>query len=94
MIRLIAQYRIKEGTLDQVQAAIREFVSAVAQEEPETEYQAYRLAGSRDFLHLMAFTDEEVQEQHQGAEYTLAFVEALYPNCEEEPKFTPVELIQ
>ena len=94
MIRLIARYRIKEGTLDKGLTAIRKFVSAVAQAEPETEYRSYRLADSREFLHVMAFRDRAAQTQHQKAGYTLEFVEALYPNCEEDPTFTPIELIQ
>ncbi|MEX0685787.1 MAG: antibiotic biosynthesis monooxygenase [Balneolales bacterium] len=94
MIRLIAQYRIKEGSLDKVQAAIQKFVTSVEREEPETRYEAYQLTDSNEFLHIMAFPNESAQEKHQNALYTIEFVEILYPNCIEEPKFTPVSIIK
>lgn len=94
MIRLIAQYRIKEGELDNVLDAVKKFISAVKREEPETKYEAYNLANSHEFLHIMAFPNESAQQKHQKAPYTLEFVEALYPNCLEEPKFTPVSMIE
>lgn len=77
-----------------VLAAIREFVAAVQSEEPETEYRAFQLGDSRDFLHIMAFTDEDAQKRHQTAGYTREFVEVLYPNCDEEPEFTPVTVVE
>jgi len=94
MVRIIARYRIKEGSLDEVLEAIRNFVSSVAVEEPETEYYSYRLANSLEFLHVMSFTDLAAQERHQNASYTLDFVDVLYPNCEELPKFAFVEVVQ
>jgi quinol monooxygenase YgiN len=94
MIRLIAQYRIKKGTLNEVQDAIRKFVTAVKKEEPDTEYEAYQIAETNEFIHVMAFPGESEQKQHQQAPYTLEFVEILYPNCVEKPKFTPVAIIK
>ncbi|MGQ0579023.1 MAG: putative quinol monooxygenase [Betaproteobacteria bacterium] len=94
MIRLIAQYRIKQGTLDKVQPAIRKFVAAVEREEPETDYRAYRLGDTDDFLHVMAFPDSAAQKRHQKANYTSEFVDSLYPNCVEPPRFTSIELVR
>lgn len=94
MIRLIAEYQVKEGTEQEVLSVIREFVATVHREEPYTEYRAFRLGDSRDFLHIMAFPDEAAQKKHQEADYTRRFAEVLYPNCEEEPKFTPVTAIE
>jgi hypothetical protein len=34
------------------------------------------------------------KQKHQRAPYTLRFVEALYPNCEVEPSFTDLIMIQ
>jgi quinol monooxygenase YgiN len=93
MIRLLAEYRIKKGTEDEVLDAVREFVAAVKQEEPQTEYRAFRLAGGRNFLHIMAFPEEAAQNRHQKADYTMQFVSVLYPNCEEEPKFTSIDVV-
>lgn len=94
MIRLIARYQIKENALGEVNKIIRRFVSAVEKEEPQTDYKAYRLGDTHEFIHLMTFPDESAQKQHQNAAYTKEFAEALYPNCVEEPKFTPVTLIE
>jgi quinol monooxygenase YgiN len=51
MIRLLAEYSIKEDTESEVLDAVREFVAAVKQEELQTEYRAFRLAGGSNFLH-------------------------------------------
>jgi quinol monooxygenase YgiN len=94
MVRLIAEYRIKKGSEDEVLDAIREFVAAVKREEPETEYSAFRRAGARNFMHIMAFPDEVAQNRHRKADYTMQFVSVLYPNCEEEPKFTSIDVVE
>jgi quinol monooxygenase YgiN len=93
VIRIIAQYRIREGTVDEVLPAIRRFVRAVAEAEPETEYRSYRMADSLEFLHVMAFPDETAEERHREATYTLEFVDVLYPHCVEPPRFARVELV-
>ena len=94
MIRLVAQYRIKPETESEVLTAIRAFVDAVHEEEASTDYHAYRLADTNQFLHVMAFPNEAAQKAHQEASYTQDFVEVLYPNCEEPPQFTQLELIE
>lgn len=94
MVRLIVRYQIKEDALDEVNKIIRRFVSAVEQEEPQTDYKAYRLGDTYEFFHLMIFPDESAQKEHQNAAYTKEFAEALYPNCVDEPKFTPVTIIE
>jgi quinol monooxygenase YgiN len=94
MIRLIAEYRIKEGTRPVVQNAIKIFVAAVHQVEPETEYISFQVGDSDRFIHLMAFTDEAAQQRHQQADYTSQFVEVLYPNCSQLPIFTPLKIIE
>lgn len=94
MVRLIAEYRIKENSLDEVREAIRQFVSAVKQEESNTEYNAYQLGDTYEFIHLMTFPDETAQKEHQNASYTEVFAETLYPHCVEEPKFTTLTIIE
>lgn len=93
MIRLVAQYRIKPGTEPEVLTAIKAFLASVHAGEPSTEYRAYRLTGTNQFHHVMAFPDESAQKAHQQARYTEDFVASLYPNCEEPPWFTPIELV-
>jgi quinol monooxygenase YgiN len=94
MIRLMAEFRIKEGTSGVVQTAIKEFVAAVHQAEPETEYTSYRVGASDRFIHLMAFVDQDAQQRHQDAEYTSHFVEILYPKCSQLPEFTPLDIVE
>jgi quinol monooxygenase YgiN len=94
MIRLIVEYRIKEGTLAIVQDAIRDFVAAVHESEPETEYTSYQVAASDRFIHILAFVDRDAQQRHQTADYTAQFVEILYPNCSQPPEFTPLDIVE
>ena len=94
MIRLMAEYRIKEGTLGVVQSVIKEFVAATQEAEPDTEYTSYWVGGSDRFVHIMAFVDEKAQQRHQKADYTARFVEVLYPNCSVLPEFTPIEVVE
>lgn len=75
-------------------AVVRRFVRAVRSNEPTTDYRAYRLNDSRDFLHVMCFANEESHHVHRGAAYTLQLVEDLYPLCEAEPRFTPLSAIE
>ena len=94
MIRLLAEYRINEDSLDVVLTAVKKFVAEVHEFERETEYTSFQVGNSDRFIHLMAFVDEDAQESHQNANYTSQFVEALYPNCSELPIFTPLKLIE
>ena len=94
MIRKIAQYRVKSGAVEDVREAIQKFVDAVAQHEPDTIYGALVADDGTTFIHCMAFPTQEAEEHHRTAAYTKRFVEELYPNCEEEPVFTTVEVAQ
>ena len=94
MIRIMAEYRIKAGTLEVVQSAIKEFVAAVLESDPGTEYTSYRIGDSDRFIHIMAFIDQNAREHHQQADYTARFVDVLYPNCSQLPEFTPIEIVE
>lgn len=94
MIPKIAEYEVKQDKIDEAEQAIEEFVAAISREEPGTIYTAYQKADGRSFIHFMAFPDQAAEHKHQRAPYTLRFVEALYPNCEEEPSFTDLTMIQ
>ena len=94
MIRLMAEYRIKEGTLEVVQSAIKEFVAAIHEAEPEIDYISYRSGDSGRFIHIMAFPDEQAQQRHQEASYTEKFVEILYPNCYQLPEFSLLDIVE
>lgn len=94
MIRKIARYTVRPGKLPEVEDAIKKFVAAVSRAEPETIYTAYRIEDGVTFIHFMAFPDAEAERNHQTAPYTKNFVEALYPNCEEEPSFMALTLVE
>ncbi len=93
MIRKMAEYTVREGELEAVEHAVREFVRVVCQREPETVYHAYRRQGERRFVHFMAFADTAAEARHAQAPYTQRFVAALYPRCEAPPVFTDLQII-
>ena len=94
MIRKIVQYQVKKEKLNDVIQAVREFVEAVHDQEPETVYTAYRAGPGWDFVHFMAFPDEEAEILHQSAPYTLKLTDILSPACEQEPVYTELFVIQ
>ena len=94
MIRKLANYRIDPESLEEVERAIKDFVSAIGKEEPETVYEAYRITDDVSFVHLMAFPNREAERAHQVAPHTTRFVDILYPYCEEQPTFLDVTLVK
>jgi hypothetical protein len=93
LIRKTALYQVKTEACAVVEAAVREFVTAVARSEPQTEYVALRLEDGVSFMHLMGFPSPEAEQQHQSADYTRRFVSALTVNCIAEPKIAKFEQI-
>jgi quinol monooxygenase YgiN len=94
MIRKIARFKVRPDKIDAAQQAITTFVDAIKQHEPHTVYDAYQLEDGVSFLHFMAFPDADSEQAHQRAPYTLAFVDVLYPICEELPLFTDLRLVR
>lgn len=92
MIRKLAKYKVRPDKITEVEKSIQEFVDAIARSEPDTNYTAYRTNEERTYIHLMSFVDEGAEKAHQTAPYTMRFVEILYPNCEEQPRFTDLAL--
>ena len=88
MVAKLVRYRVKAEEIDVVEAAVRDFVSAIAEHEPGTSYWSFRTVAGRSYCHLMQFVDEESELRHQEAPYTRAFVNALYPRCDAGPTFT------
>ncbi len=91
MISKIVRYKVKSEEVETVLAAIKEFLLAIANSEPETKYDALQLIDEVSFIHSMRFPNPLAEQQHQKAQYTLKFVDTLYPRCEEEPEFTEVK---
>ena len=91
--RKIAEYKVKPDKVAEAERAIKAFVTAIAVEEPDTLYVAYRKVDGVSFIHFMAFPDQGAEKVHQQAPYTMQFVEVLYPNCEVQPRFTDLTLV-
>ncbi len=91
MISKIVRYKVRPEEVGNVLSAIREFLMAIANCEPETKYDALQLIDEVSFIHTMRFPNPLADEQHQKAQYTLKFVDTLYPRCEDAPEFTEVK---
>jgi quinol monooxygenase YgiN len=74
-----AHYQVNTGAVDAVKAAIVEFVSYVAANEPGT--RMYTAWQQRDdptkFVHLFEFADEDAHRAHAGSDAVRDF-EAVY----------------
>ena len=95
MIERRASFKVFQEHLDAALAAIREFVAAIIAHEPNTTiYHSYQdIDDPTRFFHLMAFTDADAREYHVSSDHVKAFVEKLYPLCEENPVFVDVRTI-
>jgi quinol monooxygenase YgiN len=91
MIVKLVRYRIHRSDAPVVEAAVRDFVSAVAEHERQTTYNTYRATNGVSYVHLMTFPDEGAEQRHRGAAYTKAFVDRLYPLCDAGPTFSDLE---
>jgi quinol monooxygenase YgiN len=94
MIRIVAGYTVKSGKEQAAQDAVRKFVRSVRSNEPSTDYLAFRLADTPEFLHVMTFADETGHQKHRQSAHTLTLVEELYPQCDGEPTFTLLVAIE
>ena len=90
MISKYVTYKVKLEEVDMVLAAVKTFVAAIADNEPETKYTAYQAADRVNFMHTMQFMSGEAEEKHRSAHYTLTFVDVVYPRCEIAPEFTDI----
>ncbi len=83
----IVDFEVREGCLDEAEAAIREFVSEIEKKEPGTQfyYSLREKDNPHQFSHVMAFEGREPHEAHRKTEHVKRFVGKLYPLCEEEP---------
>lgn len=95
MIRRIVRYRVRPGEEQAAVEAIATFVAAVADEPGTSAYRAYRYADGdgTEFVHTMAFVDDDARERHTKTPHVQAFVETLYPLCVEQPAFRDLDLV-
>ncbi len=93
MISVFVRYRVKEERIIEVKKLVREFVTKVKDNEPETlVYESYQLENDeQEFVHFMKFATEESEEGHRNTEYMKRFRETLYLLCERVPEFVEME---
>jgi quinol monooxygenase YgiN/predicted enzyme related to lactoylglutathione lyase len=89
-IRQLARYQVRPDALDDVLAAIREFVAHVRAHEPGTlRYDVWQeLDDPTRFVHNFIFRDAEAHQAHSDSAAVKKFAAALYPNC-----LSPVEFV-
>ena len=84
----MVKYTVKEHKLEDVTKAVRRFVAAVKELEPETLfYEAFQQSNACAFTHFMCFMDRKAEDKHASSPHAEKFVNALYPACEKEPEF-------
>ncbi|HZD18939.1 MAG TPA: antibiotic biosynthesis monooxygenase family protein [Actinomycetota bacterium] len=93
-IRQTATFRVREDELDEVLEAIRAFVAHTRTEPGTLRYESWRsLDRPTEFLHLMAFADDEAERAHGTSAAVKLFTDILYPRCEEGPAFERWSLV-
>lgn len=94
MLRKMVRYRVHRDKLEKVKEDVGEFVKAISENEPQTVYEAFQADDTVSFIHMMIFPDTNAEKNHRIAPYTMKFVAALYPNCDEPPTFADLRLIR
>lgn len=94
MINIIVTYKVKQDKIDLVLEAIKQFISNIKKNEPNTlVYEAFQKDDKVSFIHIMSFKDKKSEQIHRNSSYVKKFVSILYPNCEQQPVFTNLTLI-
>ena len=90
-IRELARYEVLPDALDEVIAAIHEFVAYVRGNEPGAlRYEVWQESKHPTrFVHLFVWRDEEANRLHGGSAAVKKFAGTLYPKC-----LAPVEFIE
>lgn len=82
-IRQLASYEVRPESIDQVLAAVGEFVAYVRANEPGT--LRYEVWQEKDqparFVHLFVFRDAEAHQIHSASAEVKRFADTLYPLC-------------
>jgi quinol monooxygenase YgiN len=96
MISYKVLFRVKKSQVDQALRLINDFIDGIRNNEMETiVYHSFQDAeDTTSFIHVMTFKDKEAEEKHRRSSYCRKFTENLYPLCEEEPVFTPINLVR
>ena len=94
-IYLTAHWKCRPGAEVRVEEALRAFVAAVGENEPDTRiYTALRQAAdATSFMTYFIFENEEARIAHRSTEWVKQFTEIIYPENVEPVVFTEYELV-
>ena len=94
-IYMTAHWKCRPGAEAKVEEALRAFVAAVGENEPETRvYTALRQAAdAASFMTYFIFENEAAQLTHRSTDWVKRFTEVIYPENLEPVVFTEYELI-
>ena len=95
MVRQLATYQVRPDAVDQVLAAIREFIAYVRKNESGTlRYEAWQEKSDRTrFTHIFVFRDADAEQTHSDSAAVKAFAGILYPLCLAPVEFVDYELV-
>lgn len=92
---VLLEYTVVPDRLDEVQAAAQRFVAdSRAGEDHLDRHEAYRIEGTRTFVHVLVFEDELAARDHRDAEHTRAFTEAVAENLESGPDIRELDPVK
>lgn len=92
---VLLEYTVLAERLDQVQEAARGFLETSRKREGRLRrHQAYRIEGTRTFVHVLAFEDGLAAREHRSREHTESFTEALEGNLEGEIDLRGLEPVE
>jgi quinol monooxygenase YgiN len=89
-IHELARYEVRPDALEEVIAAIHEFVAYVRENEPGAlRYEVWQESDHPTrFVHLFVWRDEEANRLHGESAAVKKFAEILYPKCLAPVEFT------
>jgi quinol monooxygenase YgiN len=94
MIYRRAEFKVRHDKIEEAEGIIAAFITQVHTNEPDTKiYDAFLEEDGYTFMHLMAFSGADAEEQHRNTPYLQEFVAKLYPLCEVQPVFTKLSAI-
>ena len=80
-------FQVKEENLEEAKKTIRELITNVRENEPETLlYKSLQLKNDpTSFIHFIIFADDDAHLRHRSAGYVVDFVKKIYEFCPNEP---------
>lgn len=88
MQHVFVPYKVRPEAIEKAKTAIVKFITEIRANEPGTLfYKSLQNSDSpTDFVHVMAFSNDEAEQFHKKSAYCREFTDVLYPLCEVMPK--------